>query len=39
MEEEIERMTPAEVAEKLHMSVEGVRACLRQDKFTFRNSI
>ena len=41
MEEEIEnveRMTPAQVAEKLHMGAEGVRAALRQDKFPFRYS-
>lgn len=35
---DIERMTPAQVAIKLHMSVEGVRAGLRQNKFPFRNS-
>ena len=33
--EEVERMTPAQVATKLNMSVEGVRAALRQDKFPF----
>lgn len=32
---EIERITPAQVATKLHMSAEGVRAALRQDKFPF----
>lgn len=37
--EKIERITPAQVATKLNMSVEGVRAALRQDKFPFRNSI
>lgn len=36
--EEVERMTPAQVATKLHMSAEGVRAGLRQDKFPFRYS-
>lgn len=35
MEDEIERITPAQVAVKLKMSVEGVRAALRQDKFPF----
>lgn len=35
MEEEIERMTPSEVAAKLKMSTEGVRAALRQNKFPF----
>lgn len=33
--EEVERMTPAQVATILHMSPEGVRAGLRQDKFPF----
>lgn len=33
--EEIERMTPAEVAIKLHTTAETVRAGLRQDKFPF----
>lgn len=33
--ENVERMTPAQVAIILHMSVEGVRAALRQDKFPF----
>lgn len=37
--EEVERMTPIQVAEILHMSAEGVRAALRQDKFPFRYSI
>lgn len=37
--EEVERITPTQVATKLNMSVEGVRAALRQDKFPFRNSI
>lgn len=36
--EEVERITPAQVALKLNMSVEGVRAALRQDKFPFRYS-
>ncbi|MCI8759750.1 MAG: hypothetical protein HFJ34_01260 [Clostridia bacterium] len=36
--QEIERMTPTEVASILHMNAEGVRAALRQDKFPFRNS-
>lgn len=30
--EEVERMTPAEVATILHMNAEGVRALLRQGK-------
>ena len=34
-DEEIERLTPADIAPKLKMSVEGVRAALRQDKFPF----
>lgn len=38
MEEEVERMTPTEVASILHMGAEGVRAALRQDKFPFRYS-
>lgn len=33
--EEVERMTPAQVATILHMNAEGVRAALRQDKFPF----
>ncbi len=33
--EEVERLTPADVARILKMSVEGVRAALRQDKFPF----
>ena len=33
--EEVERLTPADIASKLKMSVEGVRAALRQDKFQF----
>jgi hypothetical protein len=33
--EEIERLTPADIAPKLKMSVEGVRSALRQDKFPF----
>lgn len=33
--DEVERMTPAEVATKLHASAETVRAGLRQDKFPF----
>ena len=33
--EEVERMTPAEVATIVHMSVEGVRAGVRQNKFPF----
>ncbi len=37
--EEVERMTPAEVATKLHMTAENVRAGLRQDKFPFRSCI
>lgn len=38
MEEEIkevERITPAEVAVKLHTTAETIRAGLRQDKFPF----
>ena len=34
-DEEIKRLTPADIAPKLKMSVEGVRAALRQDKFPF----
>ena len=33
--EEVERLTPADIAPKLKMGVEGVRAALRQDKFPF----
>lgn len=33
--EEVERMTPAEVAIKLHSTAETIRAGLRQDKFPF----
>ncbi len=33
--EEIERLTPADVAKRLKMSAEGVRAGLRQGKFPF----
>ena len=33
--EEVERLTPADIPSKLKMSVEGVRAALRQDKFPF----
>lgn len=33
--EEVERMTPAEVAIKLHSTPETIRAGLRQDKFPF----
>lgn len=36
--QEVKRMTPAQVATKLNMSAEGVRAALRQDKFPFRYS-
>lgn len=39
MEEEVERMTPAEVGTLLHMTAESVRAGLRQNVFPFRNSI
>lgn len=39
LEEEVEKMTPEEVARKLKMGVEGVRAAIRQGKFPFRNSI
>lgn len=35
MDEEVERMTPLEVATRLKMSTEGVRAALRQNKFPF----
>lgn len=35
--QEIKRMTPAQVATKLGMSAEGVRAALRQDRFPFRH--
>lgn len=35
MGEDAERITPAQVAVKLKMSVEGVRSALRQDKFPF----
>ncbi len=33
--EEVERLTPTDIAPILKMSVEGVRAALRQDKFPF----
>jgi len=33
--EEIERMTPAEVAVKLNATAESIRSGLRQDKFPF----
>jgi hypothetical protein len=33
--DEVERLTPAQVASKLKMSVEAVRAGLRQGKFPF----
>lgn len=32
---EVERITPAEVAVKLHTTAETIRAGLRQDKFPF----
>lgn len=33
--EEVERLSPTDIAPILKMSVEGVRAALRQDKFPF----
>lgn len=33
--EEVERLTPTDIAPILKMSVEGVRAALRQEKFPF----
>lgn len=38
MEDEVETMTPAEVATILHRSAENIRAGLRQERFPFRYS-